>query len=305
MATVPLSPAAELRPRRGVAGLRCSGAGRAAAGPKRGQQHVGVAGMRAEAGHGGHRTKRAVQVVEVRLVVRRADRRLLPHAVERPPQAAVVPQHHARCAAVRGITLPSNRVLRGRHAGGRRAAVLRVGGIAQTAAAAQSAAKEVLRPNEQERIRHAECGRRRYRGKRQVVITLRDFAACLHRRRVDARAPLHACRRADAAGRVACVLPKTLVVVPRIHCQREQVAGDRLRSQRSAKDGTARRAVIPRTRGTGSRCQSRAGLVGHARKGDAISRLVVAVRPHRRVEPLPHRVPHHRCRRVAAIGVDV
>ena len=63
--------------------------------------------------------------------------------------------------------------------------------------------------------------------------------------------------------------------------------------------GQAMEPVLPELVGHISVGEPGAGLGGHARPGDAVGRLVIAVIAHRGHEQLPHRVPDHSRGRVA------
>ena len=101
----------------------------------------------------------------------------------------------------------------------------------------------------------------------------------------------------SAAANRALILPEALVLVVQIDGPGKGVAGMGLTASAPRKMGQATEPV-PGLVGQ-KRCESRARLIGKARPGDAVGGLVVAMIAHRGDKHLAHRVPDHRCGRVA------
>ena len=99
-----------------------------------------------------------------------------------------------------------------------------------------------------------------------------------------------------------------------VHSPGKGVAGLGIHRQRPAKDGAggqpratgARRAPCAAQTRARARTRGRAGLIliAHARPGDAVRGLIVAVVAHRRDEQFPHRVPNHRGSRISVGQVE-
>ncbi len=226
---------------------------------------------------------------------------LLVHAIQRPPQPAIVAHIHQRQPACPRARQRRNRVLRRRHHRRRAQPFVRIRRIANSTQPAlrKRAAIQIHRPRKHQRVRP-----RRHRRQRQVIVPLRNRrapAAHLQRRRRQPR-PKARRRRRAARPRPARTHP---AISPGRDCSMSTVNANvsPLTGCTASAPRKIGQLVLPATYGFVGHAavrQPRPRLRRQPRPRHPIGRLVVPMEAHRRIKHLPHRIPHHRRRRIAA-----